>query len=84
MCNIFDTLQQGKAILASLIEAKDPETGGKPRQVDLETEAFAFRIAGTHTTSATTSLLFYHLLHAPEIMARRVDEGGPQSRAVIS
>lgn len=28
------------------------------------------RIAGTHTTSATASLLFYHLLHAPETMAK--------------
>lgn len=32
------------------------------------------RIAGTHTTSATTSLLFYHLLHAPEIMSKCVEE----------
>jgi cytochrome P450 len=33
-----------------------------------------FRIAGTHTTSATTALLFYHLLHSPEIMAKCVAE----------
>ena len=26
------------------------------------------RIAGTHTTSATTTLLFYHLFHNPELM----------------
>jgi cytochrome P450 len=31
-------------------------------------------IAGTHTTSATTALLFYHLLHAPELMAQCVAE----------
>lgn len=31
-------------------------------------------IAGTHTTSATISLLFYHLLHSPEIMAKCVAE----------
>lgn len=31
-------------------------------------------IAGTHTTSATTSLLFYHLLHAPEELAKCVAE----------
>lgn len=28
-----------------------------------------YRIAGTHTTSATTTLLFYHLLHNPNLMA---------------
>lgn len=32
------------------------------------------RIAGTHTTSATTALLFYHLLHAPEAMSKCVAE----------
>jgi cytochrome P450 len=37
-------------------------------------ESFVIRIAGTHTTSATTSLLFYHLLHAPDIMAKCVVE----------
>lgn len=31
-------------------------------------------IAGTHTTGATATLLFYHLLHAPEIMAKCVAE----------
>lgn len=31
-------------------------------------------IAGTHTTSATTTLLFWNLLHNPEAMERCVDE----------
>lgn len=31
-------------------------------------------IAGTHTTSATTTLLLYHLLHAPDILAKCVSE----------
>jgi cytochrome P450 len=31
-------------------------------------------IAGTHTTSATTTLLFYHLLHQPELLSRCVAE----------
>jgi cytochrome P450 len=31
-------------------------------------------IAGTHTTSATTTLLFYHLLHHPDLMAKCVAE----------
>ncbi|KAI1338210.1 cytochrome P450 [Xylariaceae sp. FL0016] len=55
-------------IITSLIQATDPETGEHLTPVELETEAFGFIIAGTHTTSATTSLLFYHLLHAPEIL----------------
>lgn len=31
-------------------------------------------IAGTHTTSATTTLLFWNLLHNPDAMERCVDE----------
>ena len=31
-------------------------------------------IAGTHTTSATTTLLFYHLLHNPEYLEKCVHE----------
>ncbi|TVY91232.1 Cytochrome P450 monooxygenase [Lachnellula willkommii] len=67
-------LGQRKDILTNLILAKHPETGERLTQADLETEAFGFIIAGTHTTSATTSLLFYHLLHAPEIMTECVAE----------
>ncbi|KAJ5825696.1 hypothetical protein N7474_002834 [Penicillium riverlandense] len=63
-----------KDILTNLILAKHPDTGKNLTRVDLETEAFGFIIAGTHTTSATTALLFYHLLHCPEIMAKCVAE----------
>ncbi|PYH93842.1 cytochrome P450 [Aspergillus ellipticus CBS 707.79] len=63
-----------KDILTNLILAKDPETGKSLTQTDIETEAFGFIIAGTHTTSATTALLFYHLLHAPEYMEKCVQE----------
>ncbi|CAN9351746.1 unnamed protein product [Alternaria alternata] len=63
-----------KDLLTSLILAKDPDTGERLSQIDLEAEAFGFIIAGTHTTSATTSLLFYHLLEAPQIMAKCVTE----------
>ncbi|KNG88301.1 hypothetical protein ANOM_002494 [Aspergillus nomiae NRRL 13137] len=54
--------------------AKDPDTGARLTQTDLETEAFGFIIAGTHTTSATTSLLFYHLLHNPAFLEELVKE----------
>ncbi|KAJ4346652.1 uncharacterized protein N0V89_010583 [Didymosphaeria variabile] len=65
---------QRSDILTSLILAKHPDTKERLTQADLETEAFGFIIAGTHTTSATTSLLFHHLLHAPDIMERCVAE----------
>ncbi|OBT59094.1 hypothetical protein VE04_00705 [Pseudogymnoascus sp. 24MN13] len=75
----METLQRND-ILTNLILAKHPDTGERLTQADLETEAFGFIIAGTHTTSATVSLLFYHLLHAPDIMARcatEIDENLP-------
>ncbi|KAI7782798.1 hypothetical protein LA080_012839 [Diaporthe eres] len=65
---------QRKDILTNLILAKDPETGELLTQTDLETEAFGFIIAGTHTTSATSTLLFWNLLHNPDTMERCVDE----------
>ncbi|RDH36959.1 benzoate 4-monooxygenase cytochrome P450 [Aspergillus welwitschiae] len=63
-----------KDILTNLILAKHPDTGEHLTQTDLETEAFGFIIAGTHTTSATTTLLFYHLLHNPRYMEECVKE----------
>ncbi|KAL4909644.1 hypothetical protein BDW74DRAFT_165080 [Aspergillus multicolor] len=63
-----------KDILTNLIKAKHPETGEKLTQIDLETEAFGFIIAGTHTTSATSTLLFYHLLHNPKFMKTCIEE----------
>ncbi|KAJ9663192.1 hypothetical protein H2198_000953 [Neophaeococcomyces mojaviensis] len=65
---------QRKDILTSLILAKHPDTGERLTEIDLETEAFGFIIAGTHTTSATTTLLFYHLLHNPGILSDLVSE----------
>ncbi|KAE8359468.1 cytochrome P450 [Aspergillus caelatus] len=44
------------------------------KPIDLETEAFGFITPGTHTTSATFTLLFYHLLHNPEFMRNCVEE----------
>ncbi|KIX92184.1 uncharacterized protein Z520_12065 [Fonsecaea multimorphosa CBS 102226] len=63
-----------KDILTNLILAKHPDTGERLTQTDLETEAFGFIIAGTHTTSATATLLFYHLLHNPGTMNQCVAE----------
>ncbi|KAL3490374.1 cytochrome P450 [Aspergillus germanicus] len=66
--------EERKDILTNLIKAKHPETGARLTPIELETEAFGFIIAGTHTTSATTTLLFYHLLHNPEWMQQCVAE----------
>ncbi|KAF9894708.1 hypothetical protein FE257_006598 [Aspergillus nanangensis] len=65
-----------KDILTNLILAKHPDTGERLTQTDLETEAFGFMYAQlrTHTTSATTTLLFYHLLHNPRFMDKCVEE----------
>ncbi|KAH7391591.1 putative benzoate 4-monooxygenase cytochrome P450 [Cadophora sp. MPI-SDFR-AT-0126] len=63
-----------KDILTNLILAKHPDTGERLTQIDLETEAFGFIIAGTHTTSATMTLLLYHLLHNPTLMKKCVAE----------
>lgn len=65
---------QRKDILTNLILATHPDTGERLSQADLEAEAFGFIIAGTHTTSATTSLLLYHLLHYPETLKKVVAE----------
>ncbi|EIT81913.1 putative benzoate 4-monooxygenase cytochrome P450 [Aspergillus flavus] len=67
-------VQNRKDILTNLIKAKHPETGERLTQTDLETEAFGFIIAGTHTTSATSTLLFYHLLHNPDFMRKCTEE----------
>jgi len=65
---------QRKDILTSLIFAKHPDTGERLTQMDLETEAFGFIIAGTHTTSATTTLLFWQLLRNPSVLSQLVSE----------
>ncbi|KAL0943200.1 isotrichodermin C-15 hydroxylase [Colletotrichum truncatum] len=61
-------------LLTTLILARHPDTGEKLKRVELETEAFGFIIAGTHTTSATINLLFWNLLHNPEHLQKCVLE----------
>ncbi|KAJ4316675.1 hypothetical protein N0V84_007723 [Fusarium piperis] len=65
---------EGSDILTNLILAKHPDTGAHIARVDVEAESFGFIIAGTHTTSASETLLFYNLLHHPEIMQKCVEE----------
>jgi cytochrome P450 len=56
-----------RSILTRLIQAKDPETGEPLPEVAVASEAFAFLVAGSHTTSGTLTLLFFHLLHEQSV-----------------
>jgi cytochrome P450 len=61
-------------LLARLIEAKDPQTGKTLDVIDIQTQAFGFIVAGSHTTATTMTFLFYHLLHSPRAMDKLVQE----------
>ncbi|KAH7169911.1 cytochrome P450 [Dactylonectria macrodidyma] len=61
-------------LLTCLINAVDPETGGRLTELDVQTEAFAFIVAGSHTTSGTLTLLFAHILQNPSIYERVTNE----------
>jgi cytochrome P450 len=63
-----------RTLLSHLIAAQDPETGEKLSEVDVATEAFAFFIAGAHTTAGSLGFLLYHILHNPEVHKKVVDE----------
>ncbi|KAM5520510.1 hypothetical protein FOXYSP1_14400 [Fusarium oxysporum f. sp. phaseoli] len=63
-----------KDLLSCLLVAVDPETGSKLTELDINTEAFAMIVAGSHTTSGTLTLLFSHLLQNPEILNNVIQE----------
>lgn len=69
-----DHPDKNKNLLTQLIAAKDPETGVRLTEEDICSEAFGFLVAGTHTTSATLTLLFYHLLHSGDVYERLTEE----------
>ncbi|KAF6824782.1 isotrichodermin C-15 hydroxylase [Colletotrichum plurivorum] len=71
---VTDEKDQRTDILTNLIMARDPETGKRLSRPELEAEAFGMIVAGTHTTSATTTLLFWNLLHSPETLQKCVEE----------
>ncbi|KAF5966130.1 hypothetical protein FBULB1_11832 [Fusarium bulbicola] len=63
-----------KDLLSSLLVAVDPETGSKLTELDINTEAFAMIVAGSHTTSGTLTLLFSHLLQNPKALHKVIQE----------
>ncbi|KAJ5774601.1 Cytochrome P450 E-class group I [Penicillium paradoxum] len=56
-------------LLQSLVTAKDVETGAGLTEQEMNSEAFAMLVAGSHSTSGTLTLLLWHLVHNPEICA---------------
>lgn len=68
---------QRQDLLGKLLEEFKSGTDNKGRPfdiVDVQTEAFGFIIAGSHTTAASTTLLLWHLLHTPEALSKLVEE----------
>ncbi|RBR10362.1 hypothetical protein FVER53590_12478 [Fusarium verticillioides] len=63
-----------KDLLSSLLAAVDSETGSKLTQLDINTEAFAMVVAGSHTTSGTLTLLFSHLLKNTEMLNKVIEQ----------
>lgn len=64
----------GKTLLTNLKKAKDPETGKELSNIEISSEAFGFLVAGSHTTSGTLTLFFYHIFHNPDVRRRLEDE----------
>ncbi|KAI8962598.1 putative cytochrome P450 [Daldinia sp. FL1419] len=60
-------------LMQHLLDAKDPETGAKLTDPEIYSEAWAMLVAGSHSTSGSLSLLFWHLLHDDQVL-QRVDQ----------
>ncbi|KAK0381052.1 hypothetical protein CLIM01_01628 [Colletotrichum limetticola] len=71
---LADTGAARKDLITSLINSVDTETGAKLTELDIQTEAFAFIVAGSHTTSGTLTLLFSHILQNPAVRTKVVEE----------
>lgn len=67
-------LSSRKDLLHNLINAKDPETEAELTKLDINTEAFALLVAGSHSTSGTLSMLFYNLFKTPNFLRHVISE----------
>jgi len=59
-----------KDLLSFLLEASDPETGGKLTAEQTRDEMVGFLVAGTETSASTLGGLFYELSRHPDIEQR--------------
>ena len=69
-----DKTVERQNILNRLVNARDPDTGAGLPDDAISSEAFAFLVAGSHTTSGSLTLLFYHLLHNPAVAEQLTEE----------
>jgi cytochrome P450 len=68
---------QRKDLLGRLLEELEQGVDSKGRTLDIkdiQTEAFGFIVAGSHTTAATSILLLWHLFHNPPVLAKLRNE----------
>ncbi|KAL4998431.1 cytochrome P450 [Aspergillus recurvatus] len=57
-------------LLRGLVEATDPESGKRLSEEEINSEAFAVLVAGSHSTAGTLTLLFWHLVQNPSIVRK--------------
>ncbi|KAJ5639183.1 uncharacterized protein N7484_007045 [Penicillium longicatenatum] len=70
----INNLSERPDLLKSLVEAVDPESGSRLTEQEINSEAFAVLVAGSHSTSGTLTLLLWHLTHNPDILATLTQE----------
>lgn len=64
-------------LLGRLLEELDQSADSKGNTLeieDIQTEAFGFIVAGSHTTATTSTLLLWHLFHNPTALERLQNE----------
>ncbi|KAH8695623.1 cytochrome P450 [Talaromyces proteolyticus] len=57
-------------LLAALINAKDPDSGKGLTENEINSEAFVFLVAGSHTTSSAMVALLFYIHQNPKVLAR--------------
>ncbi|KAH7410748.1 cytochrome P450 [Cadophora sp. MPI-SDFR-AT-0126] len=66
-----------KDLLGRLLQELDQGYDSKGNELDIkdiQTEAFGFIVAGSHTTAATITLLLWHLFRNPDVLKRLQNE----------
>ncbi|MGN9839855.1 bifunctional cytochrome P450/NADPH--P450 reductase [Nonomuraea sp. H19] len=63
-----------KDLLGLMLEASDPQSGGRLSDENIRNQVLTFLIAGHETTSGLLSFALYNLLREPHTLARAYDE----------